>query len=277
MHNKRDNKSFFFLFFTKRNYLNMSLEQFNLYWNSYSDHLKEMMENLLNSKKLADVTLVCNDKTKFKAHKFVLSAFSPVFQSIIDDLPYKEDSFIYLRGVEPQEMRSILQFMYLGQATFYQDRMNEFLNVAKSLEIKEISKDVECNVDTFIDKENDEYNQEDKEIGLKDKSSINETYVLKEIDQTETKVTDYVDEAGQYQCGRCEKKFTFSSGLYKHNKSAHEGLKFSCNKCNKTFTQNVQLKRHIKGVHEGVTFSCDLCDHTFTQKTNLTNHKKNKH
>merc|ERR1719419_919500 len=208
----------------------MSLEHLKLNWQTYSDHLKELMEALMNTKKSADVTLVCNDKTKLKAHKFVLSACSPVFQSIIDELPNKEDSVIYLRGVQPQEMKSILQFMHLGQATFYQDRMNEFLNVAKSLEIKEISKDVECNVDTLRDKENDEYNQEDKEIGLKDQSSINETYVLKEIIQTDTKVTDYIDEAGQYQCGRCEKKFTFSSGLYKHNKSAHEGLKFSCNK-----------------------------------------------
>ena len=33
--------------------------------------------------------------------------------------------------------------MYLGVATFYQERMNEFLNVAKNLEIKNISKDVE--------------------------------------------------------------------------------------------------------------------------------------
>ena len=174
-------------------------------------------------------------------------------------------------------MKSILQFMYLGQATFYQDRMNEFLNVAKSLEIKEISKDVECNVDTFIDKENDEYNQEDKEIGLKDKSSINETYVLKEIDQTETKVTDYVDEAGQYQCGRCEKKFTFSSGLYKHNKSAHEGLKFPCNKCNQVFTQKCSLITHIKGVHEGIRFPCDLCDYSASIKEEVNRHKKNKH
>ena len=33
--------------------------------------------------------------------------------------------------------------MYLGQATFYQSRLNEFLSVAKNLEIKEIGNDVE--------------------------------------------------------------------------------------------------------------------------------------
>ena len=71
------------------------------------------------------------DKTKFKAHKFVLNACSPVFQSIISDLPQK-DPIIYLHGIHSQEIKSILQFMYLGQATFFHDRMNDFLNVAKS-------------------------------------------------------------------------------------------------------------------------------------------------
>jgi len=93
--------------------LKMTLEQFNLNWQTYSDHLHDMMKTLMNSKSSADVTLVCNDKTKLKAHKFVLSAGSPVFKSIIEDFPQKETSFIYLRGVQSQEMNSILQFMYL--------------------------------------------------------------------------------------------------------------------------------------------------------------------
>ena len=167
--------------------------------------------------------------------------------------------------------------MYLGQATFYQDRMNEFLDVAKSLEIKEISKHVECNVDTLRGKESDEYNQQDKGIVIKEKSSTNESYVLKDVDQIETKVTYYIDEAGQYQCGKCEKKFSCRKTLNVHNKSAHEGLKFPCNNCNQTFTQNAGLQRHIKNIHEGVTFSCDFCDQVFTQKFHLTTHKKNKH
>ena len=187
----------------------MSLEQFNLKWHTYSDHLKDMMETLMNSHKLADVTLVCNDKTKFKVHKFVLSACSPVFQSIIDDLPNKGDSFIYLRGVESQEMKSILQFMYLGQATFYQDRMNEFLNVARNLEIKEISKDIESDDnDKLRGQENDENDQQGNEIDTKDKLSSNESYVLQDLGQDQTKVTGYKDVAGQYQCDKCEKTFS---------------------------------------------------------------------
>ena len=122
----------------------MSQEQFNLNWHTYHDHLKEMMVNLMESNETADVTLVCEDKTQFKAHKFVLNSCSPFFHSIINAFPHKENSVIFLRGVFSQEIKSILQFMYVGQATVYQERMNEFLNVAKSLEIKEISKDVDC-------------------------------------------------------------------------------------------------------------------------------------
>ena len=119
------------------------MEKFNLNWHTYNDHLKEMMQNLMQSHESSDVTLVCEDKTKFKAHQFVLNACSPVFKLKLDELPQK-DPVIYLGGILTPEMESILQFMYLGQATFFQDRMNEFLNVAKSLEIKEIRGHLNC-------------------------------------------------------------------------------------------------------------------------------------
>ena len=58
----------------------------------------------------ADVTLVSDDQTQFKAHKIVLSACSPVFKKIIDSNP-SQHPLIYLRGVQSYEVESILQFM----------------------------------------------------------------------------------------------------------------------------------------------------------------------
>ena len=80
------------------------MEQFNVYWHTYYDHLRELMHHLMQSNESTDVTLVCEDRTKFKAHKFVLNACSPVFQSIINDFPLK-DPVIYLRGVLSSEMK----------------------------------------------------------------------------------------------------------------------------------------------------------------------------
>ena len=122
----------------------MNQEKYNLNWHTYSDHLRKMLHDMMKSNELTDVTLVCDDQKQFKAHKIVLSACSTVFKNIIDTSP-QTSSIIYLRGIQHHEMESVLEFMYLGVATFYQERMNEFLNVAKNLQIKEISKDVEFN------------------------------------------------------------------------------------------------------------------------------------
>jgi len=189
-------------------------------------------------------------------------------------LPSKDDSFIYLRGIEPQEMKSILQFMYLGQATFYQDRMNEFLDVAKSLEIKEISNDVERDdVDTFRVQENDENRQVDNDIDSNDLP----TSVLEDIGTTDSQVRNYKEESGKYQCDKCEKQFSHYRNLCRHRRSAHEGTRYPCNKCNQTFTQNDNLKIHIQSIHEGVKFPCNLCGHVATTKAHLYTHKKRKH
>ena len=111
---------------------------YNLHWHTFSDHLREMLHQMKKSNEFTDVTLVCDDMRQLQAHKVVLSACSSVFKSIINDLP-QISSVIYLRGIKHQEMASILDFMYLGVATFHQERMNELLNVAKNLKIKGIS------------------------------------------------------------------------------------------------------------------------------------------
>ena len=130
----------------------MNQEKYNLNWHTYSDHLRDLLHNMRQLEYLTDVTLVCDDQKQFKAHKIVLSACSNVFKNIIDSLPLNS-SVIYLRGIQHQEMESILEFTYLGVATFYQERMNEFLNVAKNLEIKEITKDVEFNNEEEINED----------------------------------------------------------------------------------------------------------------------------
>ena len=108
------------------------------------DNSKDLMLSLLHSYHLSDVTLICEDKKKLKARKFVLNACT---QAIIDDLPQK-DPVIY-RGLLDPEMKSILQFIYLGEATLHLDGINDFLKLAISLEIKDISQNVDFEDNEF--------------------------------------------------------------------------------------------------------------------------------
>ena len=279
----------------------MNQEKYNLYWHTYSDHLKEMLHEMMKSNELTDVTLVCEDKRQFKAHKIVLSACSSIFKSIISDLP-QNSSVIYLRGIQHQEMESILEFMYLGVATFYRERMNEFLNVAKTLEIKEISKDVEF--------DNENARHEEPEIPDKETNLVAElqtkTYTdpaksKQLIDSTQIKKTP----EGSFNCGQCESTFTQKASLIRHIQSMHEGVKYACNQCDyqvstqthlrnhimskhegvkyaciqcdQQFALNSGLIRHIKSIHEGVKYACNQCDHKATQLGHLRNHIKSKH
>merc|ERR1712243_230335 len=250
---------------------NMAQEQFNLNWHTYSDHLKEMMQNLMQSNESTDVTLLCEDKTRFKAHKFVLKACSPVFQSIINDLPQNEGSVVYLRGVFAPEMKSILQFMYLGRATFYPDRMNEFINIAKSLEIKEISKDVKSELEDISQvHDNSDLIQSIHENTNKSEIKVHEGKLIMEEDKfSETTKITSKHSSGQYPCNKCDKLFVQKKSLNRHTMIAHEGIRYSCKKCNKTYGQNFDLVRHIQAIHDGVKFQCDLCDTEFSQLNNL--------
>ena len=45
----------------------MNQEKYNLNWHTYSDHLREMLQEMMKSDQLTDVTLVCDDKKQFKA------------------------------------------------------------------------------------------------------------------------------------------------------------------------------------------------------------------
>ena len=89
------------------------------------------MQELMMNEDFSDVTLVTEDKKHIKANINILSACSPVFKEVLKK-QNNSSTIMYLRGIQYSEMESIMQFIYLGEATFYEERMDEFLAVAKS-------------------------------------------------------------------------------------------------------------------------------------------------
>ena len=127
--------------------MKMYQDKCNLTWHKYSDHLRETMQGMLISDSFTDVTLVSDDKQSIKAHRNILSACSPVFENILLMEIQNQHPVIYLRGIQFSEIESILQFIYLGEAKFLEHRVNEFLSVAKNLEIKEFSNETASDSD----------------------------------------------------------------------------------------------------------------------------------
>ena len=253
----------------------MSNEKYNLTWHTYSDHLKQMLQSLMNDKDSHDVTLVCDDRVKIKAHKIVLKACSPVFETIFDI--DSSNNTIYLRGIQHQEMQSLIQFMYLGEATFYQDRMNEFLRVAKDLEVKELNKDVD-EVDVEASEQINDQSELHEELLQED--NVIPTRPLPSdavVDQNKPSLPVETDDPASKQCPDCGKEFSFRHDMLKHHRSKHQGVKYPCSQCDYKATQSGHLKEHVESVHEGVKYPCNQCQYQATQRSNLYTHIKNKH
>jgi len=245
-------------------------EKFTLNWHTFSDHLQLMFKDLYQEERYADVTLVSDDQTQFKAHKIVLSACSPVFKKIIDNNP-SQHPLIYLRGVQSYEMESILQFMYLGEGKFYQERMREFIKVAQDLEVKEISDGVEMpNEEETIIEDDIPGNEAEETLQEENQSQVYNPKPRPARSQisSDTKST---------QCPECEAVFTTKGNMVKHYRSVHEGVKYPCNQCDYQATDKGSLQTHIQSKHEGIKYPCNQCDYQATDRSNLQRHMTAKH
>ena len=264
-----------------------NLEKYSLTWNSsYSDHLKVVLKEMMTSKDFADVTLVTDDKQQIRAHRNILSACSPVFKNILQIDKNNVYPVIYLRGIQHSEMESIMQFIYFGEARFYEERVREFLQVSKELEIKDLLYGMEMNNQPDSNEENIQY----------DDNVANNEYTDDDPSQTFNEVNKNVEhpthtstkpckpnkvtrttEGSKYSCNECGKHYSDHSGLRKHIRSVHEGFKYACNQCDHQATNQSNLKQHIQYKHEGVKYSCNQCDYQATTQSSLKVHIQSKH
>ncbi len=110
------------------------IKSFHLRWNNHLTNLRSLLEYLYNYQSFVDVTLSCSDGL-LRAHKLVLSACSPYFDSIFRENPCKHPTVI-LRGISLREMQSIIEYMYVGAVDVPENELNNLLEIASELHIK---------------------------------------------------------------------------------------------------------------------------------------------
>ena len=85
----------------------MKQENYTFKWQGYSDHLRNMMKEMMLDNDFTDVTLVSEDRKHIRAHKNILSASSPVLKDILRlELEDSAKTTIFLNEIE-----SIMQFI----------------------------------------------------------------------------------------------------------------------------------------------------------------------
>merc|ERR1719427_1681372 len=247
-------------------------EKSHIKFDSFSDHLAGAFKNFVEEGHFSDVTLVSDDQKQFKAHKVVLSACSPVLKTLLINNPHSHP-LLYLRGIKQTELQAILKFMYFGETQIFENRINDFVSVAKDLELKEISEEQEEDAEN----ETNGSNQEDEtEETFENENQTGEELIMKTetINQTRAvskpranRQSGVVSKSGKtYNCQECEATFGSDRGLLYHRKNKHEGVKYPCTKCDYQATTQGNLKDHIRYKHEGIGYPCSQCDYKATQQ-----------
>ena len=111
-------------------------------------------QELREEKDFMDVTLSC-DGEQIKAHKVILSACSITFRNLLKKNPSQnpvidllvrisvnhilKNILIYyfiVQDVDPRDMNSILDFIYLGKVNIKQENLSSFLALAEKLRVR---------------------------------------------------------------------------------------------------------------------------------------------
>ena len=106
---------------------------------NHPDEVVSGLGKLLKSGVMTDVTLSCQNGLSVRAHRVILSTFSPYFKAIFDSPPFTQMPWIYpvviMRDFAFYEVKAIIEFIYKGEVSVPREKLQSVLATAKALEV----------------------------------------------------------------------------------------------------------------------------------------------
>ena len=265
-------------------------ENFCLRWSEFqSSWVEAGLATARAQPTFSDVTLASEDGEQlFPAHRLVLACTSPVLARILQCGPGPGPPLLWLRGVAGVELGRVLDYVYTGEASVPEDRMEEFLRVARDLQLQGLADNVDSlqepgakeqsgveSADKYqkdsiaqnatIVKDNnvsDEIlpNNRGEDVNMKDISdsgiNINDSFkvisVMKPEDLKET-INSMMERGDKdWICKACGNKFDAKnkSSLMRHIEHTHlPHVKVKCEFCGKLLSSRKNKEDHVRGIH----------------------------
>ena len=254
-------------------------EKFSLKWNDYQSNWNRALNGLRKDTDFADVTLISDDKVKFSAHKILLSSCSNLFKFILK-VNVQANSLLYLSGVNSINLGFILDYIYHGEVSIYQEQLDSFLESAQKLEIEGL---LGGNENEESHENMNEWKQEDKEYlqqancghfaQAEEKGLVilnNEVDISKRPYARAPKETENID-VGSLSTEEIDKRMR---ELYERTDEGWRCL--MCDYTNKN-PRSSSMRMHIETHLDGLVYTCNLCSKEFRSRNALNTHKVNGH
>lgn len=111
-------------------------QEYCLKWNNHRSTILSVMDALLEEESLVDVTLSA-DGQFIRAHRVILSACSPYFRSLFKSAFLNDKHpVIVMKDVDFENLKSLVEYMYKGEANVPQHMLSSFIQTAESLQIR---------------------------------------------------------------------------------------------------------------------------------------------
>ena len=294
-------------------------ENFDITWNNFESRLSRSFANIWSQEQFLDVTLAVEAEDgsieALQAHKVVLAAASPILRALLEKqsaLAPHSPVMLYLQSISARHLGLILEFIYRGRVSLPQDELNDFLGVAKSLQIP--LEDIDDRAAASADRpapskrstpqpggEKERIKRPKLTMGPRSKTKANEVVKIKETfslkrepntppqSPSDSEVYEVVENGYEDPLGASSP----ISDLGRRLSAGKEALKetfiseniietdggFMCNPCDKLLTTKGGVARHVEDLHvmAGVRFQCPKCPYIAKNKNCLHSHVSRQH
>ena len=241
-------------------------EKFCLKWNDFKTNVANSFRKLRSDDDFHDVTLVSDDKHQVSAHKVALSASSEYFKSILKSNKHSHP-MLCLPGVNSEDLKNILDYIYNGEIQILQDQLDQFLNIAQRFQLEGLMHGGdENNADTEQYEREASFENEhnsgkdliaEYDLGNKIEKTKKERIITVQsanydnIEDLDRKIEELLKRMpdGKYQCTTCGIMSPRRRDGMEHAETHFDGLCFPCQYCQKSFRSRGSLRKHIK-IHQ---------------------------
>ena len=258
-------------------------EKLCLQWNDFKENINSAFGRLRDDKEFTDVTLACEDGQQMEAHKVILAASSPFFDNVLQKTKHPRP-MIYFKGFQSQDLLAILDFLYFGEASVFQENLDSFLALAEELKLKGLTGQTASDV----------VDEKEKYTNLPPVKNTQNMFATSTIFNEPVPKVHAVENASsapvfpnQFRCdlealdekvkSMMEKRENFSGNQENGTSAPKQETTFMCKVCGKE-GRATHISNHIETKHlEGISIPCSLCGKRFSSRNALVIHKTLNH
>ena len=238
-------------------------EKFFLQWKDFKDTISLSFGELRGERELSNVTLVSEDGKQEEVHKVVLASASPFFLALLKRNRHPHP-LIYMRNVKSEDLTNIIDFLYFGEVSVFQEHLEPFLALAADFKLKGLtgafddSKPEAPIMSSPIIKEDTETNKENTNFEIQ---TVNKMVLVK---------SQTCGSGGQDLDDLITSMMTKSEVSLGNGR----GKMAKCKVCGKEAAYH-DMPKHIEANHiTGVSHFCDMCGQICKTRNGMEIHKR---